>query len=167
MTPPPFDAGQTAASLRQRVRFGLARTLNGLSVDFMPQGAAMGPRATKASFPLPGTLCAWELHRPLHTHCRESTESKSACGVILFVACPPGPAGVAYVMVMLWIAAGLAYADLVDYEIVKGDLRGQAGRAARRCGPGCGIAKLVKGEIVFRGCAALIPMRDTPSSQSK
>jgi hypothetical protein len=44
----------------------------------------MGPRATKASFPLPGTLCAWELHRPLHTHC-----------------------------------TGLAYDDLVDYEIVK------------------------------------------------
>jgi hypothetical protein len=33
---------------------------------------------------------------------------------------PPGTGRVAYVMVMLWIAAGLAYADLVDYEIVKG-----------------------------------------------
>jgi hypothetical protein len=42
------------------------------------------------------------------------------CGVILFVAWLAGTGRVAYVMVMLWIAAGLAYADLVDYEIVKG-----------------------------------------------
>jgi hypothetical protein len=48
------------------------------------------------------------------------------CGVILFVAWLAGTGRVAYVMVMLWIAAGLAYAvlDLVDYEIVKRDRRG-------------------------------------------
>jgi hypothetical protein len=39
-------------------------------------------------------------------------------GVILFVAWLAGTGRVAYVMVMLWIAAGLGYAvlDLVDYE---------------------------------------------------
>jgi hypothetical protein len=43
------------------------------------------------------------------------------CGVILFVAWLAGTGRVAYVMVMLWIAAALAYAvlDLVDMEIVK------------------------------------------------
>ena len=48
------------------------------------------------------------------------------CGVILFVAWLAGTGRVAYVMVMLWIAAGLAYAvlDLVDYEIVKRVRRG-------------------------------------------
>jgi hypothetical protein len=48
------------------------------------------------------------------------------CGVILFVAWLAGTGRVAYVMVMLWIAAGLAYAvlDLVDYEIAKKDRRG-------------------------------------------
>jgi hypothetical protein len=48
------------------------------------------------------------------------------CVVILFVAWLAGTGRVAYVMVMLWIAAGLAYAvlDLVDYEIVKRDRRG-------------------------------------------
>ena len=42
-------------------------------------------------------------------------------GVILFLAWLAGTGRVAYMMVMLWIAAGLAYAvlDLVDYEIVK------------------------------------------------
>ncbi|HET8874195.1 MAG TPA: hypothetical protein VFM83_10965 [Gaiellaceae bacterium] len=47
-------------------------------------------------------------------------------GVILFVAWLAGTGRVAYVMVMLWIAAGLGYAvlDLVDYEIVKRDRRG-------------------------------------------
>ena len=42
-------------------------------------------------------------------------------GVILFVAWLAGTGRVGYVMVMLWIAAGLAYAvlDLVDMEIVK------------------------------------------------
>jgi hypothetical protein len=36
-----------------------------------------------------------------------------------------GTGRVAYVMVMLWLAAALAYAvlDLVDYEIVKRDRR--------------------------------------------
>jgi len=48
------------------------------------------------------------------------------CGVILFVAWLAGTGRVAYVMVMIWIAAGLAYAvlDLVDYEIVRRDRRG-------------------------------------------
>jgi hypothetical protein len=47
-------------------------------------------------------------------------------GLILFVAWLAGTGRVAYVMVMLWIAAGLAYAvlDLVDYEIVKRGRRG-------------------------------------------
>jgi hypothetical protein len=47
------------------------------------------------------------------------------CGVILFVAWMAGTGRVAYVMVMLWLAAALAYAvlDLVDYEIVKRDRR--------------------------------------------
>ena len=47
-------------------------------------------------------------------------------GVILLVAWLAGTGRVAYVMVMLWIAAGLGYAvlDLVAYEIVKKDRRG-------------------------------------------
>ena len=47
-------------------------------------------------------------------------------GVILFVAWLAGTGRVAYVMVMLWIAAALGYAvlDLVDYEIVKRNRRG-------------------------------------------
>lgn len=47
-------------------------------------------------------------------------------GLILFVAWLAGTGRVAYVMVLLWIAAGLGYAvlDLVDYEIVKRDRRG-------------------------------------------
>ena len=42
-------------------------------------------------------------------------------GVTLFVAWMAGTGRVAYVMVMLWIAAALGYAvlDLVDYEIVR------------------------------------------------
>ena len=46
-------------------------------------------------------------------------------GLILFLAWLAGTGRVAYVMVMLWIAAGLAYAvlDLVDYELVKKDRR--------------------------------------------
>ena len=42
-------------------------------------------------------------------------------GLILFLAWLAGTGRVAYIMVMLWIAAGLAYAvlDLVDYEIVR------------------------------------------------
>jgi hypothetical protein len=48
------------------------------------------------------------------------------CGVILFVAWLAGTGRVAYVMVMLWIAAALGYAvvDLVDYEVVKKGRRG-------------------------------------------
>ena len=48
------------------------------------------------------------------------------CGVILLVAWVAGTGRVAYMMVMLWIAAALGYAvlDLVDYEIVKRDRRG-------------------------------------------
>jgi hypothetical protein len=47
-------------------------------------------------------------------------------GLILFVAWLAGTGRVAYVMVMLWIAAALGYAvlDLVDYEIVKRGRRG-------------------------------------------
>jgi hypothetical protein len=47
-------------------------------------------------------------------------------GVILFVAWLAGTGRVAYVMVMLWIAAALGYAilDLVDMKIVKKDWRG-------------------------------------------
>ena len=47
------------------------------------------------------------------------------CGVILLVAWVAGTGRVAYMMVMLWIAAALAYAvvDLVDYEIVKRNTR--------------------------------------------
>jgi hypothetical protein len=47
-------------------------------------------------------------------------------GVILFVAWLAGTGRVAYMMVMLWIAAALGYAvvDLVDYEIVKRSRRG-------------------------------------------
>ena len=46
-------------------------------------------------------------------------------GVTFFVAWMAGTGRVAYVMVMLWIAAALGYAvlDLVDYEIVKRDRR--------------------------------------------
>ncbi len=46
-------------------------------------------------------------------------------GVILFLAWLAGTGRVAYVMVMLWIAAALGYAviDLVDYEIVRRDRR--------------------------------------------
>jgi len=46
-------------------------------------------------------------------------------GLILFLAWLAGTGRVAYVMVMLWIAAGLAYAvlDLADYEIVKRERR--------------------------------------------
>jgi hypothetical protein len=42
-------------------------------------------------------------------------------GLILFLAWLAGTGRVAYMMVMLWIAAALGYAilDLVDYEIVK------------------------------------------------
>jgi hypothetical protein len=47
-------------------------------------------------------------------------------GLILFLAWLAGTGRVAYVMIMLWIAAGLAYAvlDLVGYEIVKAERRG-------------------------------------------
>jgi hypothetical protein len=47
-------------------------------------------------------------------------------GLILFLAWLAGTGRVAYVMVMLWIAAALGYAilDLVDYEIVKRDRQG-------------------------------------------
>jgi hypothetical protein len=47
-------------------------------------------------------------------------------GVILFLAWLAGTGRVAYVMIMLWIAAGLVYAvlDLVGYEIVKRETRG-------------------------------------------
>jgi hypothetical protein len=47
-------------------------------------------------------------------------------GLILFVAWLAGTGRVAYLMVMLWIAAALGYAvlDLVDYEIVKRGRRG-------------------------------------------
>ena len=46
-------------------------------------------------------------------------------GVTLFVAWLAGTGRVAYVMVMLWIAAALGYAvlELIDYEIVKRDMR--------------------------------------------
>jgi hypothetical protein len=46
-------------------------------------------------------------------------------GLIFFLAWLAGTGRVAYVMVMLWIAAGLAYAvlDLLDYEIVKREWR--------------------------------------------
>jgi len=47
-------------------------------------------------------------------------------GLILFLAWLAGTGRVAYVMIMLWLAAGLAYAvlDLVGYEIVKTERRG-------------------------------------------
>jgi hypothetical protein len=47
-------------------------------------------------------------------------------GLILFLAWLATTGRVAYVMIMLWIAAGLAYAvlDLVGYEIVKRERRG-------------------------------------------
>jgi hypothetical protein len=46
-------------------------------------------------------------------------------GLILFIAWPATTGRVAYVMVMLWLAAGLAYAvlDLVGYEIRKKEMR--------------------------------------------
>jgi hypothetical protein len=46
-------------------------------------------------------------------------------GLILFLAWLAGTGRVAYVMVMLWIAAALGYAvlDLDDYELVKRDRR--------------------------------------------
>jgi hypothetical protein len=50
-------------------------------------------------------------------------------GLILFLAWLAGTGRVAYVMIMLWIAAGLAYAvlDFVDYEVVKKGKRRYAG----------------------------------------
>jgi hypothetical protein len=47
------------------------------------------------------------------------------CGLILVVAWLAGTGRVAYIMVMLWIAAALGYAvlDLVDYEIAKRERR--------------------------------------------
>jgi 4-hydroxybenzoate polyprenyltransferase len=47
-------------------------------------------------------------------------------GVTFFVAWLAGTGRVAYVLVMLWIAAALGYAvlDLVDYEIRKREPRG-------------------------------------------
>jgi hypothetical protein len=47
-------------------------------------------------------------------------------GVTLFVAWLAGTGRVAYVLVMLWIAAafGFAVIDLVDYELVKRERRG-------------------------------------------
>jgi len=47
-------------------------------------------------------------------------------GLILFLAWLAGTGRVAYMMIMLWIAAGLAYAvlDLVGYEVVKSERRG-------------------------------------------
>jgi hypothetical protein len=47
-------------------------------------------------------------------------------GLIVFIAWLAGTGRVAYVLVMLWIAAALGYAvvDLVDYEIVKRERRG-------------------------------------------
>ena len=46
-------------------------------------------------------------------------------GRILFLAWLAGTGHVAYTMIMLWIAAALAYAvvDLVDYEIRKRERR--------------------------------------------
>jgi hypothetical protein len=46
-------------------------------------------------------------------------------GLILFIAWLATTGRVAYVMVMLWLAAGLAYAvlDLVGYEIRKKEMR--------------------------------------------
>jgi hypothetical protein len=46
-------------------------------------------------------------------------------GLILFLAWLTTTGRVAYVMIMLWIAAGLVYAvlDLVGYEIVKRERR--------------------------------------------
>jgi len=46
-------------------------------------------------------------------------------GVTIFVAWLAGTGRVAYVMVMLWIAAafGFAVLDLVDYEVVKRERR--------------------------------------------
>lgn len=47
-------------------------------------------------------------------------------GLIFFLAWLASTGRVAYVMIMLWLAAGLAYAviDLVGYEIVKNERRG-------------------------------------------
>lgn len=46
-------------------------------------------------------------------------------GVTFFIAWLAGTGRVAYILVMLWIAAAFAYAviDLVDYEIVKRERR--------------------------------------------
>jgi hypothetical protein len=46
-------------------------------------------------------------------------------GLIFFLAWLASTGRVAYVMIMLWLAAGLAYAvvDLVGYEIVKRERR--------------------------------------------
>jgi hypothetical protein len=46
-------------------------------------------------------------------------------GLILFLAWLASTGRVAYVMIMLWIAAGLSYAvlDLIGYEIVKRERR--------------------------------------------
>jgi hypothetical protein len=48
------------------------------------------------------------------------------CGLILFLAWLASTGRVAYMMIMLWIAAGLAFAvlDLIGYEIVKRERRG-------------------------------------------
>jgi hypothetical protein len=47
-------------------------------------------------------------------------------GLILFLAWLASTGRVGYMMIMLWIAAGLAYAvlDLIDYEIVKRERQG-------------------------------------------
>ena len=47
-------------------------------------------------------------------------------GLIFFLAWLAGTGRVAYIMIMLWIAAALGYAvlDLVDFEIVKKGRRG-------------------------------------------
>ena len=47
-------------------------------------------------------------------------------GVIFFLAWLAGTGRVAYVLVMLWVAAGLAIAvlDLIGYELVKKARRG-------------------------------------------
>jgi hypothetical protein len=46
-------------------------------------------------------------------------------GLILFLGWLASTGRVAYMMIMLWIAAGFAYAvlDLIDYEIVKRERR--------------------------------------------
>ena len=52
--------------------------------------------------------------------------ARAVLGLIFFLAWLAGTGRVAYIMIMLWIAAGLAYAvlDLVDYEVVKRERRG-------------------------------------------